>query len=448
MRVYLRGLLTLVLATLSIVTVEWSTAEGVDLGTLPGATAPQANVGTAIDIICPKLRPANSAQQDLKTQCDNMKDPTQLQASIGNSGLLGVMTDVTSEQTSAQGTNAIDARSTQFRTIGARLNALRLGATGVNISGLPLGTSDQTASTIQPLSLRGLGGGASADSDSRLGMFANVVGGFGHTDTTSNEIGFDFHNIGVTAGVDYRFLDSLVAGGAFSYLRTNADFAASLGDADTNSYGFSLYGTYYVGSFYVDLLGGFSYNNYDSARRIVYGTGNLAVDRTAVGDTHGWQYMFNAGTGYDFHFGGTTLTPYMRMEYLHLNVDGYTESGANGLDLSVQSQTIKSLLMVFGGRVGHAFSVPFGILVPQIHAEWRHEFLNNSRSITAQFANDPFNQAFIIPTDNPDRDFAAIGAGISAVLGRGVAAFFEYEAIVGLRNVASNNFTVGVRVQF
>jgi outer membrane autotransporter protein len=185
---------------------------------------------------------------------------------------------------------------------------------------------------------------------------------------------------------------------------------------------------------------------YDPAPNAV--PGGEAVDRTATADPDGWQFTVNAGAGYDFRLGATTLTPYGRVEYLNLHIDGYTEQGASGLDLKVRSQNAESLLTVLGGRIAHAFSTPFAVLAPHFRAEWRHEYLNNERSITAQFVNDPLNTLFTIPTDNPDRDYFAIGSGIAATFGKGVAAFFDFETILGLRDVTSHNFTAGVRLEF
>jgi outer membrane lipase/esterase len=427
----------------------------INLGTLPGLTPPEARVGTAIDTLCPKLAAVqptlNPSQLDLLQRCSDMKTPGS--RGLGIPALSGTLANVWPNDTTVQGPTAVETKSIQLRTIGARLSALRLGATGISLNGVPLG-GERVASAAGVENLGRGGGGASADRDpfGRLGLFINGVGGFGNKDATSREAGYDFHTAGVTAGADYRFTDALVAGLAVSYLRSDASLDLSLGDVDSNSYGLGLYGTYYVGAFYVDLLGGFTRNDYDTTRRIVYGPApgftGASVDRTATGDTHGWQYTFNGGAGYDFHRGPLTVTPYARVEYLHLDIDGFTEGGADGLDLKVQKQTVESLLAILGGRTGYAISVPFGVLVPQLHGEWRHEILNDKRSITAQFANDPFGVPFLIATDDPDRDYFAVGAGLSAQFGRGVSAFLDFETILGLRDVTSYNFAAGVRIAF
>jgi outer membrane lipase/esterase len=286
----------------------------------------------------------------------------------------------------------------------------------------------------------------------------NPIGSFGSQDATSREAGFDFHNIGVLAGADYRITDNLFAGAAFNYLRTNADISApALGAVDSNGYGFSLYGTYYTGPLYFDLLGGFTYYNYDIARQISYGPagpGSVSsvapVNLTASANTTGWQYSFNGGTGYDFSVGPFVATPYFRVDYIHLGVAGYTESGAEaaGLNLKLKSQTVESLLTVLGGRLSYAFSTPFGVLVPQVRGEWRHENLNGQYSIQAQFTADPTNTIFSVPTDAADRNYFAVGTSLSALLAKDVSAFFDFETILGLQNVTNYGFTAGIRVSF
>jgi uncharacterized protein with beta-barrel porin domain len=428
-----------------------ASAQLIDLGTLPGLTPAQASVGTAIDVICPQLVPTNAAQADLSARCADMKLG---RLGLSNAGLADVLGKVTSPEASAQSTAIIDTRNAQFRMIAGRLAALRLGASGFSLSGLKLDIDGTMLSAGQLLGIEGRGGGASADGEGfgRLGGFVNGVGSFGRRSETSREAAFDFHTIGVTAGADYRFTDNLVAGLAFSYLRTDAEILAPVGDVDTRSYGLSLYGTYYAGPLYVDGLAGFTWHDYDTTRRIVYapapGAPGEAVDRTATGDTDGRQFTINVGTGYDVRLGAATLTPYGRVEYLRLTVDEYTERGALGLDLAIEDQTAESLLTVLGARLAHAFGTPIGVVVPQVRGEWRHEFLNNSQLIRAKFANDPFNVVFTIPTDRPDRDYFAVGAGVSSVFRKGIAAFLDYETLLGLRNVVNHSFTAGVRLEF
>jgi outer membrane autotransporter protein len=190
--------------------------------------------------------------------------------------------------------------------------------------------------------------------------------------------------------------------------------------------------------------GGFMWNTYSTNRNIAF----PGVNITAVGSTDGQQYTANMGAGYDLALGGFTLTPFARMEYLNLVSERFTESGALGLDLLIRGQRTQSLRSALGLQVGYSWSVPFGVLVPQVRAEWVHEYRDGSRELTATFVNDPFGTAFFIPTDTPTRNFAALGAGLSGVFARGISAFVHYETFLGLTHVSNHQFSGGMRLEF
>jgi outer membrane autotransporter protein len=353
---------------------------------------------------------------------------------------------VSQEHTSTQGTSQVETAPNQVRTLGARLAALRRGAVPqISLQGFNLDIGGKNLSAAQLLSLDQKGGGASADANGgRFGVFLNGNGSFGTKDGTPQEFGYDHHTGGVTAGADYRVTDNLILGGAFRWLSNSATLNNALGDVSSNSYGGSLYGSYYIGAFHVDVLGGFAWINYDTDRNIVY----PGVTRTATGSTSGQEYTTDVTAGYDFRWGGFTATPYGRVDYLNATVESYTESGAQGLNLTIQSQRLQSLRTALGLQLSYAFSVPFGVLVPQIRGEWLHEYLNGSRPITAQFTNDPFGTAFFIPTDSPSRNFAGLSAGVSSVFAKGFSAFVNFDTFLGLTNVSNYMFTGGVRLEF
>jgi outer membrane lipase/esterase len=173
----------------------------------------------------------------------------------------------------------------------------------------------------------------------------------------------------------------------------NVPTSVSGGSADTRSYGFSLFGTYYVlEQFYVDGMLSFGWNNYSLARVISYnlgptpsGTGQPTgtgsdkttepVNQIARADPNGNQYSFNIGAGYDFRQGAWTFGPLARLQYLKLNIDGYQETINNpnpgfGWALAQASQDVESLTTVLGGRASYAISTGLGVLLPQVRIEW------------------------------------------------------------------------------
>ena len=388
--------------------------------------------------------------QDLYNRCNEIV-PNLL--GLSDAGLADAVGKIAPGEATGFSTTITQPGARQFKLLAPRLATLRLGGGGLsmnmNLDGKAFastGTNDRSDAGGDALAANPPTGPAG-----RLGLFLNGNGSFGEKDSTSREVGFDFDQWGLLAGADYRVTDNVVLGVAFNYSKTSADFHGALGDTDTRSYGGLLYGTYYRGAFYADAHTGFNWNKFDVTRRIVYESLSAAassVDRTAKGDTEGPQYTAGLGAGYDFRAGPVTITPYGRVEYIHLDIDGYTERGAEGLNLTVRKQDVDSFQSALGATLAYSFSLPFGVLVPQIHGEWRHEFLNNDRAITAKYAADPFNTFFAIPTDRPDRDFFAVGAGLSLVLAPRVSAFFNYETILGLRDVTHHDFWAGVRVEF
>ena len=133
----------------------------------------------------------------------------------------------------------------------------------------------------------------------KLGAFFNALGFFGDTNLRGEEIGYDFHGGGVTAGVDYRFTDELVAGVAFGWTHAESDFDTSGGgNVDQDGYSGSLYGSYFGESFYVDGIFTYTYIDYDWKRAIQY----PGFSTNANGSPHANQYALSGGLGYEFAF--------------------------------------------------------------------------------------------------------------------------------------------------
>ena len=89
----------------------------------------------------------------------------------------------------------------------------------------------------------------------------------------------------------------------------------------------------------------------------------------------------------------------------------------------------------------------------------RHEFEDDPVVLRAQYfapidpsnnltATGLTNPVFEARTDEPGRDFAVVGGGVSAVFQRNVQAFVDFESVVGRSKVTNNILTTGVRVEF
>jgi outer membrane lipase/esterase len=413
------------------------------------------------------------------------------------------------EEVAAQGTTAVETANVQLSNLGTRLAALRGGASGISLQGLAFNVNGQvlpgdvlarllpgqerwdaggsegfgvvrhwrSATSDRPFATTRLSG-LSSSNDSRiaavpggsspierLGVFVNGTITLGDKDTTSREAGFDFTTLGATAGVDYRFTDRFVAGLAFGFASTDADVSPSGGggDLDTKDYSLSLYSTYYFDNFYIDGIVSGGWNSYDTSRRINYALPTVtpagvpstttAVNQVATGDTDGSHLSFGLGTGYDFRRAAWTYGPYLRLTYLKTDIDGFQEridgtSPGFGLALAYEDQDIESLQTALGLHISYAISTAFTVLVPQLLFEWVHEFLDDSRTVTARYVNDPNGVAIPFATDDPDRNFFNLGVALSSVFRRGTSAFVYYQNTLGLRDVTKHDIVLGVRLAF
>ncbi len=404
----------------------------------------------------------NGQQQDLFGACRSMVQSanelngtggTDFSRGLSASALAGGYQNVISEETFAPLTISAEASLSQFSSIAAHINKIRKGSMAL-ASFQPLGKSFDLADARSDYSLGGAAGDDGLLSSSRLGFFINTIGGFGETDRTERENASDFHSIGAIAGVDYRVLDNLIVGIAGGYSHLDLDFAQGVdvggGGVEADNYNISAYSTFYSGDLYVDGIFTYGWSDYEIERKIIVGsnTGVAALNRTAFATPEGEQFYGSLASGYNFHTGGLTYGPYVRVNYLNASIDSYQEQGAQGLDLRVDDQEVDSLESVVGGQISYAFSQAFAVIVPHFRMEWHHEFFDNAREFSVSYVNDPRNNTLTLESDRLDGDFFNIGVGVSADFKHGIQAFLDYETVLELKNVESHNFTAGLRMEF
>jgi outer membrane autotransporter protein len=426
------------------------------LADLPGLSPGQRSVAGALDALCPALNTRGqqgtltSGEQDLLNQCRTL---------IANSGTnpgavaQGIVA-LTPEQASAPRKLVTQISSVQVDNLTERLSALRSGARGISLRGLTVGIGEQTihggllASAID----RGLesGGGASADEAwpfERLGIFITGDVQWGSKDKTTNEDGFEFDTLGLTAGADYRFTDGLILGAALGFASTKVDIDAAGGSLDGDSWSLSLYGTYYpTDHFYLEGSATYGWDSYDQDRNIAYSL--LGNTRQAKANFDGDQYTLLFGAGYDLIRGGSIIDMYGRLRYTSASLDDYREQGANGLDLVIAGQDAASLSSILGAQLSRSISTSKAVLIPQGWIEWEHEFEKGDEEVQGYFANDPNRFGFALPTDALDTDLIRLGVGLGAQFGQGRIAFVSFQTSLGMDDYSEHNVTAGIRMEF
>ncbi len=257
-----------------------------------------------------------------------------------------------------------------------------------------------------------------------------------HADTTTGT---------VEVGGDYRITPHLRAGALFSYGHTDATLDDNGSSATVDSYAPAAYITYADSGWYATALGGYGFDNFTEDRHLSIG----GVTAIAHGAPSGDQIVGNLDGGYDFHAKNWTFGPTAGVQYTHLDVDGYSENGADALasNLSVGKQETDSLRSRLGGHVSYVFQTGTVLLTPHLDASWQHEFMDQSRGITSQFTSVGAG-SFIVNTPHPSRDSALIDGGLSADLNGQVSLYLDYLVQAGQSNYFGQSVQVGVKIGF
>lgn len=283
----------------------------------------------------------------------------------------------------------------------------------------------------------------------RFGLWLAGQGILADVDQADGDVeDFDYDSYNVSVGMDYHVTREVVLGVLFNYGNTTADVDGLGSNFDADSYVGGLYAGYdsadtgwFVNGY---VFGGATDLNQD--RRIVIG----AIDRTASSDSDGWQISTGVRTGYlfDLNQSGTWKAgPVVGLQYTHLENDGYTESGAGALNLTVNSWDTDSLRSAVGGRIEGRWQLTQDVaLEPSLTAQWLHEFLNDSYGITSAF-NDPAAGSFSVFTDEADRDFGLVGLNLNFLIGEEWSAFVGYNAQFS-GDYFGNSITGGARFEF
>ena len=259
--------------------------------------------------------------------------------------------------------------------------------------------------------------------------FGYGLGGAASTD--GNAAGLNYGMGGTLLGVE-RLLDDNGRVGFFGgYQGTSLRLTGPLQSGKING---GMLGTYLYnddGFNYYTLIGGMQYNGFNTRRLVLFD----GIDRTAAGSFSGWQGYGYLERGVSFRTAQATLQPFAALQYIYLRQNGYTETGADSLNLSVGGIDANSLRSLVGSRLQYTQGTRLGHrLLPELRALWLHEFLQTDAVVNSFFA--PIGGGgFAIQGLNLGRDWAIVGGGFRCELNSGWNLYANYDAQVNTRQV-------------
>ncbi|RQW85689.1 MAG: autotransporter outer membrane beta-barrel domain-containing protein, partial [Geobacter sp.] len=253
------------------------------------------------------------------------------------------------------------------------------------------------------------------------GLWINSYGQWGDHQALPGYAGYDYTLYGSAIGYDYTFPGNLLLGASLGMSRAEVDFGSSQGDGSVNSVTGALYGSYYAGNAYIE--GTFSYGKqrYHNSRFISVGT----ILREASGKHDADAFTTYLGAGYNFTANWLTISPFASLRHIHLAEEGFTETGADSLNLAVESRKTDSLVSELGLRLARSFAIGNASVIPELSAALNYDFDIDDQVVTASFAGAPGN-TFSIRGEEVEKYGAAVAAGLTFIHRSGVSAVLKY----------------------
>jgi len=307
-----------------------------------------------------------------------------------------------------------------IRTLEKRLGGLRMTNSGLRAQAdnepLLLAYNGSDASMGQLLSSNLV-----SENPARHGLWLDVFGRRGGDDESNGYHGFDYQLAGILGGFDYLFTEKLTVGVSLGYSRTDIDLDRDLGDSDISSTFWSLYSSYVHGSTYIDTALSYGKQNYKNSRLVVVGP----LLRFAQSHHNGDFCSAYVEGGHVLHLDEWALSPFASLQYATLDEEGFSETGADSLNLTVDDRRTESLSSELGVRVARVIELPGGQCIPELSLSWLHDFALDDQMITAAFAGAPGSE-FAIQGQELQKNGAMIGGAISIVRNRGCSISLQY----------------------
>jgi outer membrane autotransporter protein len=245
-------------------------------------------------------------------------------------------------------------------------------------------------------------------------------------------------------GADYEFSKNFLMGAFFNYGHSDATLDANGSSATVDTYSPGIYASYAKDGWYGNGVASYGHNAYTEQRNI--NIGGTFIE-SPYGAPEGDQEMVDTDGGYDFHNNEWTYGPTVGFQYVHLNVNSFTESGGCSSNLAVDSQAADSFRSRLGGHVSYTAKSCGLLLTPFLDASWQHEFLDDQREINSSFSDIGLGQ-FTVYTPSPGREAALLATGVNIDIDGMTTVFVNYQAQVAPNYYFGQSILAGVKVAF
>jgi autotransporter family porin len=233
--------------------------------------------------------------------------------------------------------------------------------------------------------------------------------------------GFAVKATGIALGSDRPLSERTRLGVAFSYARAGIDGdAPAVPNTATTAVGMLMgYGSHVLADdVELSFQAGFGQTRNHGRRTIVF------TNQVAESSYDGMVALVGVGVGTRVQWTErTTLAPSMRADYTWVREDGYRETGAGALNLSVQGRAAEQWIVGPDIRINHMLA---DTLVFTGDAGLGYDVINQTAQITSAFAGAP-GAVFVTRGLSPAPWVTRAGLGITKITTRGWEIYARYD---------------------
>ncbi|AMO95813.1 outer membrane autotransporter barrel domain protein [Collimonas fungivorans] len=273
------------------------------------------------------------------------------------------------------------------------------------------------------------------------GVWVRPYGSFGKLSATADTSGASYRIGGISAGADRAVGNDWIVGAGLDYAHLSADFDDYNGNGKLDSYKIGAYASYAPGPLYVDAIASYAIQRTDMQRDVLTGTGSTLRAKSGY---DGQQASAYGELGYRAKLNERfVLQPFTALHYTRLRQDGFTETDAENLGLSTQSNTLNSLRSSLGVKISQDLPLSTGSITFGAQLRWMHEFMDAQAQYQATLIGAPGSD-FTVKGVDLGRDAVLAGVNLSYAASASLNLFADYDYQAESHNRV-NRVTLGLR---
>ena len=246
-----------------------------------------------------------------------------------------------------------------------------------------------------------------------------------------NAGGVNYRLGGTLFGAERWLNESVMIGVLGGYAGTSIGNRQVGSNAQIDAYQVGLYELYRQDMLYISNIDAYGNSSYNTSRPLDLGP----IQQTASGTSSGnqWAHYTEGGVTYDLD--EFKAQPFLGLQYMYLDQQGATESGAGSFNLTTGHQIVNSVRTSFGGRVYHETTIGRVLVVPSLSARYQHEWGNGTQLISSSFSGAPTLQ-FVTSGSQIGRDFGLFTLGATAYMTTNFSVYGSVDAQVATNYAA------------